>query len=156
MGFFDVLFEPVSLGGMTKADLIDNLEKASGYLNAMEYVVDERYKVAEYRSKIDKTVEVLSLPDTVSQNVMSALKIARAVDDLRKIGYLQNDPTGAALAFGRLFAGVGELARYLPPPVNGYFEIFADAEMFFVNLRAQMQPEVHMREPGLREVIDNL
>jgi hypothetical protein len=159
MGFWDILFEPLPLDGMLKIDrqhLISNLERASVYLENMEYVVDERHKVAEYRSKIDKTVEVLKFPDTAYRNTKSALKIAMAVRELSKIRYIPNDPNRAALAFGRLFAGIGELAHYLPPPVNGYFEIFAEAEMFFVNLRAKMQPEVHMREPGLRETIDNL
>src|SRR5215218_8700425 len=137
MAWYDVIFEPVNLQGMqtSKQDLIKNLEKASVYLGYMEYAVDERHNIANYRGKIDKTVEVLKLPDTAYSNIKSALKIARAVSDLSKIRYIHNDPEKAAYAFGRLFAGIGELAQYLPPPVNGYFEIFAEAEMFFVNMR---------------------
>ena len=159
MGFFDDLTSPIGIWGATRQELAKNLAIASGYLEHAEMIFHEKHKIGEYKSKIDTTVKVLNAPETaasVINDLKSTMQIAKAVSDLRKIKYLHNDPERAAYAFGRLFAGVGKLSKYLPPPVNGYFEIFADAEMFFVNTRAKMQPEVHMREPGLRDVIDNL
>ncbi len=85
---------------------------------------------------------------------MSVVRITQAVYDLR--GNIRDNPQKAAKAFGKLFSGIGELANYLPFPVNSYLAIFAKAEDFFENVRANMQPEVHFREPGSRELINNL
>ena len=148
MGIFDAIMKPANLEILwkSKKDLIKNLEKASSYMEYLELGAHERHKVGEYRAKIDKTVEVLKLPETAYSNVKSALKIARAVSELSKIHYVNMQSDRAALAFGRLFAGLGELAGYLPPPISGYFEIFAEAEMFFVNIRAKMSEKNHMKQ----------
>lgn len=148
MGIFDAITQPANLEILwkTKGDLIKNLEKASSYLEYMEIGMDERHKIGKYKGVIDETVKVLKLPDTAYSNVKSALKVARAVSELNKISYIHQQPERAAIAFGRLFAGIGELSHYLPPPINGYFEIFAEAEHFFTSLRAKMQPEVHFKQ----------
>jgi hypothetical protein len=154
MGFLDDLTAPVGLMSATRQELAKNLGIASGYLGAADLVFDEKHKIAEYKSAIDTTVMVLNAPETAASffdDIKSAMQIAKAVSDLRKIRYLHNDPDRAAYAFGRLFAGIGKLAYHLPPPVDGYFRIFADAEMFFVNIRRARDPRVHMREPGALE-----
>ena len=154
MGFFDDLTAPIGLWGVTRQELSKNLSTASGYLEMAEGVFDEKHKIGEYKGKIDMTVKVLNAPESaraVINDLKSTMQIAKAVSDLRKIKYLHNDPDRAAWAFGRLFAGIGKLSRFIPPPVNGYFEIFAEAEMFFVNIRRAQDPRVHMREPGALE-----
>ena len=154
MGFLDVLTAPVGILSASRRELAENLATASSYLEKAELVFDERHKIAEYRSKIDLTVKVLNAPETVDsfvKDLKSAMQIAAAVRDLRKIGLISSDPDRAAYAFGRLFAGIGKLAHYLPPPADGYLTIFADAEMFFVNIRRARDPRVHMREPGALE-----
>ncbi len=158
MGFWNDLWKPIpvpfwNLNEM-RAKMISSLSDASGYLEVAEYFVDDMGKLQEFRSRIDKTVEVLSLPDTVVKNYMTAMKIVQAVADLR--GNIRQNPQRAAKAFGKLFSGIGELAHYLPFPVNSYIAIFAEAEDFFENIRVQMSPEVHMKERGLREVIDGI
>ena len=86
--------------------------------------------------------------------MMTGIKIVKAVSDLR--GNIRDNPQRAAKAFGKLFSGIGELASYLPFPINSYIGIFAEAEDFFENIRVLTQPEVHFREPGLRDVINNV
>jgi hypothetical protein len=160
MGLWEKLWEPIPLywGNYedVRGQLVNALEKASRYLEYTEYIVDDQNSeiIANYRGKLDKVVEVLELPNTLKRNYLTVVKIISAVSDLR--GDIRANPQRAAKAFGKLFAGVGELAAYLPPPINTYLEIFAEAENFFEDLRVKMQPEIHMRERGLREVIDNL
>jgi hypothetical protein len=157
MGFFDDLTSPIGIWGSTRQELSKNLATASGYLEHAEMIFHEKHKIGEYKSKIDMTVKVLNAPETAASiinDLKSTMQIAKAVSDLRKIKYLHNDPDRAAYAFGRLFAGIGKLSKYLPPPVNGYFEIFADAEMFFVNVRRNMSEKTHMKEPGARELAE--
>ena len=154
MGFFDDLTAPIGIWGSTRQELAKNLATASGYLEHAEMIFDEKHKIGAYKSKIDMTVKVLNAPETAASiinDLKSTMQIAKAVSDLRKIKYLHNDPARAAWAFGRLFAGIGKLSKYIPPPVNGYFEIFAEAEMFFVTIMRQRDPRVHMREPGALE-----
>lgn len=159
MGFWDKLIEPLEMSWLqgpskVKEKIINSLEFTSQALEVAESFIDDVDKLSDYRAKIDKTVEILSLPDTIIENYGSAMKIVKAVSDLR--GNIRDNPQRAAKAFGKLFSGIGELAEYLPFPINSYLAIFADAEDFFENVRVQRQPEIHFREPGLRDVIDNL
>ncbi len=59
MSWIDIIFAPISLPGLQvkKQDLIKNLEKASAFLEHMEYVVDERHRVVEYRNKMTVRVK---------------------------------------------------------------------------------------------------
>ncbi|MEP7212839.1 MAG: hypothetical protein ABI791_07180 [Acidobacteriota bacterium] len=158
MGFWDEVFKPLPSYKnfhKSKEELIADLERASSYLGAAEMVIDDAERISVYRDKIDQTIQVLELPETTYKNIVSGIKIANAISDLGKINISQN-PQAAAKAFGRLFSGIGELARYLPPPINGYFEIFAEAEHFFEDMRVKLDPRIHMREPGAQEVVDNL
>lgn len=142
---------------VAKEKLQNTLEYASSALDVAETFVDSRDKVSKiqgFKGKIDKMSKMLSLPETVIKNYHSALKITRAVADLR--GNIRDNPQKAAKAFGKLFSGVGELAPYMPFPISSYVGMFADAEDFFENLRVQMQPEVHFREKGIKEIIDKL
>lgn len=166
-GFFanvyDVTAEAyiVRMGGkQTLIDALDNasagLEDVSTSLNFAEVFADASVasKLENYRSKLVEMAEKLALPGTAIKNYQAAMKILEGVNGLR--GKIRDNPQAAAIAFGKLFSGIGELAKYLPPPINGYFGIFADAENFFETLRVKTQPEVHFKERGLREVIDNL
>ena len=96
-----------------------------------------------------KTAQVLALPNTIVTNINSARKIYDALDSLK--GSIYKNPTGSAKAFGKLFAGVGELARYLPWPASSYVGMFADAENFFVDMQTKIVP--HMR-PSHKRVAD--
>ena len=154
MGIWDDITAPVGILSASRRQLAANLATASSYLGKAELVFDEKHKIAEYRSKVDLVVSALNAPETVDsfiKDIKSAMQVAAAVSDLRKIRFLNSDPDRAAYAFGRLFAGLGKLAHLLPPGVDGYFAIFADAEMFFVNIRRARDPRVHMREPGALE-----
>ena len=158
MGLWDDLWKPMpfpvwKLNEM-RGKLVSALNDASGYLEIAEYFVNDADRLSAYRSKINEVSNVLSLPDTVVKNYLSAVKIIQAVSDLR--GDIRKNPQRSAKAFGKLFSGIGELAQYLPFPVNTYLEIFAGAEDFFENIRANMDMSVHFREPGIRETIDNL
>lgn len=140
-----------------KENLKEMLDYASSAPDIAETFTDSRSGLAKIRNlkgKLGTMSKVLTTPETVIQNVHSVIKISRAIGDLR--GNIRDNPQKAAKAFGKLFSGIGELAPFMPFPISSYVAIFADAEDFFENLRVQMQPEVHFREPGIREVINNL
>lgn len=154
MGFWSDVFRPLpSLKDIhkTKQELIEDLETASEYLAVAEDLIEDGNRLTEYRCKITRTVEVLSFPDAKYKNIVTGMKIARAVSDLDHIGDIAHNLQAAARAFGRLFGGMGELARHLPPPVNGYVAIFAEAEDYFESLRVKKQPQLRMREEEARE-----
>ncbi len=155
MRFLDIVLKSIPIySSDIRKQLKSNLETASAYLGYAEHFVDDGHKLVEYRQKVDHVLSVISAPDTAIKNLVSVAKIAQAVSDLR--GSIHDNPQRSAKAFGKLFSGIGELARYLPFPVNTYLELFAEAEDFFENIRVQMSPEVHFREPGIRDVIENL
>jgi hypothetical protein len=142
---------------MAKKELKDALSDASMALKVAENLVDSEEKralIRLYRGKINEVSHMLSKFNTTIKNYHIAKKIVSAVSDLQ--GNIRDNPQKSAKAFGKLFSGIGQLSHYLPFPINSYFAIFADAENFFENLRIQMQPEIHFKEPGLREVIENL
>lgn len=157
MGFWDELTKPLPINiwnlNSVRKQLKGDLEKASEYLGYAEHFVDDGHKLIEYRGKVNEVVKVLSMPDTAVKNLMSAVKITQAVYDLR--GNIRDDPQKAAKAFGKLFSGIGELASYLPFPINSYLAIFAEAENFFENIRVQMQPDIHFKEPGISKYMDD-
>ncbi|HQY67009.1 MAG TPA: hypothetical protein PLD38_06985 [Pyrinomonadaceae bacterium] len=141
-----------------KQRLQENLEFVSASLTAVDILDDagsaHLQKLGEIKGALDKTIDVLSFPETAIKNIGAAIEISYAISDLR--GDIRSNPQRSAKAFGRIFAGLAVFSQYMPFPVSMYFSIFEGAEDFFENLRIQMQPEIHMREPGLREVIDNL
>lgn len=132
----------------------ENLGDVSTALRFAEFFADDEIGgvLGTYSEHVSGFAEKLAMPGTVIKNFQSAMKITSAVTGLK--GKISDNPQAAAKAFGKLFAGIGELASYLPfPGVGMYLEIFAGAEDFFENIRVQTQPEVHMGEPGLREGI---
>ncbi len=141
-----------------RAKLVEKLEFAEQALVGLDvlYVEDfpELENLREVRASIGKVIAVVSLPDTVLKNYEAARMITRAANDLR--GNISDDPQRAALAFGKLFKGLSSFVEYLPPPLNMLAEMFADLEYFFETIRQQRHPNVHMREPGALELVDNL
>jgi hypothetical protein len=129
-----------------------DLEKAS-------YVVDfDRYSehILKFKEGVDAVTDSLSGLSEVCDHIATIIKINDGVSALSRIGNIRNDPEGAAKAFGKVLSGIGELAHFLPYPASDYVGILQGAVDFFVTVRRQMQPEVHMREPGIRETIENL
>jgi hypothetical protein len=143
----------IASGGKRTEKLSEALYEASSYIQIVEMAVDDitREKLSDYRLPLEKTAQVLALPNTIITNINAARKIYGALDSLK--GSVYKNPTGAAKAFGKLFAGVGELAQYLPWPANSYIGLFAEAEDFFVNMQIQIVP--HMR-PSHRRVADEI
>lgn len=140
-------------------DLTDGLEVVSDYLDKTQYVREfDRYqgKISQIKSGVNAVKDNLSNLDEVCNTINSVLKIDEGVSALIRIGDIRNDPEGAAVAFGKTLSGIGEIAKFLPYPVSAYVGILSGAEDFFVNMRHSMNPRVHMREPGIKEVIDNL
>ncbi len=159
MSFWNDLTKPLNYDVMrrqiwfytSKNELIEDLEFASSNLK----IVYSSDKDSIYKSAkgLEDIIKILKLQETAVKNFHSAKKIVEAISALKKIGSIRDNQEAAAVAFGKLFSGVGELAEYLPPPINGYIGIFKDAENFFSNVRANMQPGIHLREAGLREAL---
>lgn len=139
----------IASGGKKTDKLSEALYEASTYIQVAEMAVDDitRERLSSFRVPLEKTARVLALPNATVSNINSARKIYEALDSLE--GSVYKNPTGSAKAFGKLFAGVGELARYLPWPASSYIGLFAEAEDFFVNMQAKIVP--HMR-PSHRRV----
>lgn len=117
MRFLDIVLKSIPIySSDIRKQLKSNLETASAYLGYAEHFVDDGHKLVEYRQKVDHVLSVISAPDTAIKNLVSVAKIAQAVSDLR--GSIHDNPQRSAKAFGKLFSGIGELARYLPFPVT--------------------------------------
>jgi hypothetical protein len=141
------------------AVIAEDLNEATAYLEYAKYVpeFDEIVgRLSQVQDGVNAVSGGLSRAVNLCASIKSVSKIRNSIAVLSQLDDLRSDPEAAARAFGTLLSGVGELAQFLPPPANGFLVILRDAKDFFVTLRQQMQPEVHMREEGLREVIDNL
>jgi hypothetical protein len=143
---------------------VEDLTKVSAYLETTKFMPEFdgfAGRVEQIQEGILAVSSTLSTAKNVCANIKSVAKIGNGIAKLNDIGDdLRQDPEGAAEAFGELLSGVGELAQYLPFPANSYLGIFSDAKDFFVNVRRNMQPEVHMKERDgtgtVKDVIDNL
>ena len=152
MGIVEGLVNKANAG--LKEKVQEGLKYASqavDYALTMPLDAKSRATLTNVKGKIGEMSKVLSKYDTAIKNYNSAMKIVHAAADLR--GDIRADPQRSARAFGKLFSGIGELSHYLPPPINGYFGIFKDAENFFVTLQAQMQPDVHFRGAN-KQILD--
>ncbi len=166
----DIIFRPLPMfelykPGVAKKKVLDALSTASEHLGDVEtalilssYFANDEIgdKLSEYGGTVSEFAGYIALPETVVKNFQAATKITSAVAGLK--GKISDNPQAAALAFGRLFSGIGELSKYLPfPGVALYLELFAEAEYFFENIRVMTQPEVHFgegdRHPDVREAV---
>ncbi len=166
-GFYVATVEETWSCGPIKdlTDFADGLEVASSYLDKTRYVpVFDKYqaKISQIKSGVDAVRNTASKIGDICDKIAAIHKIDQGVRALIEIGEIQNDPEGAAAAFGKVLSGVGEIASYLPYPVSAYVGILKGAENFFLDMRHKMSEKVHMREssggsaPGVRETIDNL
>lgn len=150
------IYELISLSTSEgKQKFVSRLENASYLLFAVENSgslgVEASHKIRQARGALNKTIEILSLPDTAINNFEAGLQIVDALNGLG--GNIADDPVKAAKAFGKLFGGLGKLAAYLPPPVRYYVQLFEGCEEFFSNMQIKIVP--HMR-PSNRRVADQV
>lgn len=68
-----------------------------------------------------------------------------ALASLERIGSVSSNPQAAAVAFGQLFAALGALCRFLPPPLDSYGEFLSQMGPFFSNMTAIMDPNFRVR-----------
>ncbi len=136
----------------SKDQLIEDLEFAASTLKTLNSL--DKNKVYYFAEHFEKTIKILKLRDTIVKNYNSGKKIAEAISILKRMGSSLDNQQAAAQAYGKLFSGIGELAEYLPPPINSYLAIFADAEDFFENIRVQADPKIHIRGDNLKALRD--
>ena len=150
------VYELISLSTSDgKKRLVGKLEYASNMLLVAEtldsFASNDLQHLRKLRGGLNKTIEVLNMPDTVLKNLEASMQIVDAIQGLD--GKISDDPVKAARAFGKLFAGLGKLAEYMPPPVRYYVQLFEGAEEFFSNMQIKIVP--HMR-PTNRHVADQV
>lgn len=161
----DIVFKPLPMfelygSGVAKKKVLEALESAAANLSDVEtaiklsrYFADDEIgkKLGKCGEKVGEFAGYLALPETVVKNFQAAIKITTAIAGLK--GKISDNPQGAAIAFGKLFSGIGELASYVPfPGARAYFEFFKGAENFFENIRVKTQPEVHFNGDNKRAV----
>lgn len=153
----DIILRPISFNyfemlelykpGSAREKVLEALESASESLGDVstalafaEFFANEEIGAAlsGYGKHISEFAGHLSKPGTIIKNFQAAMKITEAITGLR--GKISDNPQAAAKAFGKLFAGIGQLASYMPFPFSMYLEIFAGAEDFFVNLQKAIVP----------------
>ena len=178
MGFWDDLTQPVipllcknpklaghAICGPTSSSAKKNLELLVGELeeweNSLEYAKyvqdfsEYAHKIEELRGKISVVRETLSKPLAYAATYEDSKELLSAIRRIRQIDPRTN-PAAAAKAYGAAMRSFGRLVELLPPPANAVGTLIAEMGMIFHKVVANMQPEVHFREPGLREVIENL
>jgi hypothetical protein len=137
--------------------LLSALDDFDTLLQGAEYAVREDYagKIANIRDKLNSTKDSISKFLEHYDSLEEVWKFTNIVREIRRIDIMQ-DPQGAALAFGKAFSSIGKFLSKLPAPFSFYGEFLAGMETFFDDVRRGLDPEVHMKEPGIREVIRNL
>lgn len=129
----------------TSLQIVEHMTEFSEYSHKIEEL---RGKISTIKSGISKTVNYASTYEDAKQ-------FLKAIRRIRGLGN-SADPVTAARAYGAAMKSLGRLVEKLPPPAGSVGTLIAEMGAIFHKVVANMQPEVHMREPGLREVIDNL
>jgi hypothetical protein len=70
--------------------------------------------------------------------------VRRAIQDLNRLGNVANNPAAAAVAFGQLCSGLGQLSSHLPPPANTYADFLSESGDFFTNVLHDLDPAQRM------------
>lgn len=102
---------------------------------------DSAAKLGKASEAVGKVSETLGTINDVCLDIKAVGQIHEAIKVLNQDDMIQKDPDGAALAFGKLFAGFGRLANHLPPPANAYAQILEGCGDFFYNMRQKLDPE---------------
>ena len=133
------------------------LDDLDTVLQGAEYVVREDYvgKIATLRSTLNSTKDSVSTFLEYYDSLEEIWKFTNIVKEINRIDIMKN-PRGAALAFGKAASSIGKFLTKFPPPFSVYGEFLTGMETFFDDVRRGLDPEVHMKEPGVREVIRNL
>lgn len=130
--------------------LRSGLEYAKNCLAIAEQVAQFRQRhgalerLRRSREAVDAILRVLDRIE-IFRDVDS---VRAAIQELRRIGDVRNNPEGAARAFGLLLSSLGRLSSRLPFPANAYSGFLSESSEFFSNMLSALDPA---RRWGRRE-----
>lgn len=133
------------------------LDDLDTVLQGAEYMVQEDYvgKIATLRSNLNSVKDSVSNLVEYYDTLEEIWNFTNIVKELKRIDIMKN-PRAAALAFGKAASSIGKFLSKFPPPFSYYGQFLEGMETFFDDVRRGLDPEIHMKEPGVREVIRNL
>ncbi len=138
--------------------LIDGLDELDAKLQKAEiaaYLLTEySEKIADIREKLGIAKDAISKPFDAYQVLDEVGTFIDAVREAEKFNPGEN-PVGQAKAYGKAINSLGKVIGRLPL-VGVYGPVLEELGRSFATIVANMQPEVHFREPGIREIIHNL
>lgn len=132
------------------ADLQTSVDVAERLLrsrrNAAELGLMGRH-LTQARQNLRSLSSGLSRTTDICSRLQSVDRVTTAAATLNRLGAInQTNSRQAAQAFGQLFAGLGDLASLLPPPLSTYAQFLSGMADFFVNMEQHLNPSLRPRE----------
>ena len=123
--------------------LQDELEELENSLHVAAYVPDFREyadKMDEVRGKIGTIKAAIAKPLAYASLYEDSKKL---LTDIRRIRLIdpENDPVGAAKAYGAVMQSLGKLVEKLPPPANAVGTLLAEMGKIFHKVVANIVPQ---------------
>lgn len=122
----------------------EHVKYASQAGELLELDASIMFRLRETLEMLRELKERVNQLDSVCKGIAAFTRIKRAIDFLDQPRSIENDPEGAARAFGQLFVGIGHFCKYLGP-LKEWSEFFENMGEFFVNVRSGLDPGVRWK-----------
>lgn len=119
------------------ADALQHMRAALGHVICLD--PNDILQCADYREQLDWLIDALHRCQAPVGPAAALARFEDVAHDLQRLDHERLDAAAHAYACARAYRALADLGAQLPAPADGWADIFAEADEYFVSLSLALQ-----------------